>query len=153
MMYAVISEKDNQTSLAYFKSKKIPQANFVSVSKLQQLIQTLSAGDMVHVVSVDRFPSVETFINFAMILFKMDVSMKILEQPYLDIVNGKRYKFGIERHLKALAELEYVNINRLISVLKCNSAGNQYIYRCVTDITVGILAKSYAADGILHREK
>lgn len=41
MMYAVISEKDNQTSLAYFKSKKIPQANLVSVSKLQQLIQTI----------------------------------------------------------------------------------------------------------------
>lgn len=95
IVYAVISEKDKQISLAYFKSKKIPQANLVSVSKLQQLIQTLSAGDMVHVVNVDRFPSVETFINFVTILFKMDVSMKILEQPYFDVVNGKRYKFGI----------------------------------------------------------
>ena len=37
MVYAIISEKDNQTSLAYFKSKKIPQGNFVPVSKLQQL--------------------------------------------------------------------------------------------------------------------
>lgn len=114
MMYAVISEKDNQTSFAYFKSKKIPQANFISVSNLQKLIQVLSAGDMVHVVSVDRFPSVETFINFVTMLFKMDVSMKILKQPYLDIVNGKRYKFGIEGHLKVLAELEHVNWRGLL---------------------------------------
>ena len=57
---------------------------------------------MVHVVSVDRFPSVETFITFCHYTFKTDVSMKILEQPYLDIVNGKRYKFGIEGHFKSV---------------------------------------------------
>ena len=58
MVYAIISEKDNQTSLAYFKSKKIPQGNYVRVSSLQLLAQKLSAGDVIYVVGIDRFSSV-----------------------------------------------------------------------------------------------
>ena len=45
-VYAIISGKDNQTSLAYFKSKKISQNNRVPVARLKQLVQVLSAGDV-----------------------------------------------------------------------------------------------------------
>lgn len=151
MVYAIISEKDNQTSLAYFKSKKIPQGNFVPVSKLQQLIQVLGSGDVVHVVSVDRFPSVGVFVTFADAVLKAGASMKILEQSYLDVGNGKHYRQSVEEHLKALAGLESVNVNRLLGSLKLAAVGKDYVARCVTDITVGILAKTYASDGILHR--
>lgn len=151
MVYGIISIKDNQTSLAYFKSKKVSQGNLVTTDRLQQLANVLSAGDVIHVVSVDRFPSVNVFVTFASIVLKTGASMKILDHPYLDIGNGKHYKASIEEHLKVLAGLESANINRLVSAIKLTDAGKEYVIRCVTDISLGILAKTYASDSILHR--
>ncbi len=151
MVYGIISAKDNQTSLAFFKSKKVSQRNFVTADKLQQLANVITAGDVIHVVSVDRFQSVNAFVTFAGIVLKTDASMKILEQPYLDIGNGKHYKASVEEYLKELVGLESVNVSRLIGALKLTDAGKEYVIRCVTDISIGILAKTYASDGILHR--
>lgn len=151
MIYGIISAKDNQTSLAYFKSKKVSQGNLVAVDRLRQLVNVLTAGDVVHIVSVDRFPSVNVFVTFAGIVLKTGASMKILDQPYLNIGNGKHYKSSIEEHLKVLVGLESANINRLVSALKLNGAGKEYVIRCVTDVPIGMLAKTYASDGILHR--
>ena len=151
MVYGIVSAKDNQTSLAYFKSKKVSQGNLVTADKLQQLANVITAGDVIHVVNVDRFPSVNAFVTFTGIVLKTGASMKILEQPYLDIGNGKHYKASVGEHLKVLAGLESVNISRLIGALKLTDAGKEYVIRCVTDISIGILAKTYASDGILHR--
>ena len=151
MVYGIISAKDNQTSLAFFKSKKVLQSSLVSADRLQQLTNVLSAGDIIHVVSVDRFPSVNAFVTFADIVLKTGASMKILDQPYLDIGNGKHYKASVEEHLKVLAELESVNVSRLIGALKLTDAGKEYVIRCVIDISIGILAKTYASNGIFHR--
>jgi len=151
MVYGIISAKDNQTSLAYFKSKKVSPGNLVTVDRLQQLANVLTAGDVVHVVSVDRFPNVNTFVTFAGIVLKTGASMKMLEEPYLDIGNGKHYKSSIEEHLKVLAGLESVNVNRLLKSMQFTDAGKEYVIRCLTDVTIGILAKTYASDGVLHR--
>ena len=157
MMYAIISEKDGQTSLAYFKGKKIARSNYVPVSRLQQLVKALNTSDVVHVISTDRFPSAGVFVAFTDAVLKAGASMKIMEQPYLDIGNGKHdlgdpgFQLRLEKHLNVLARLENTNINRLVSTLKLNPAGYQYVCRCITDITAGILAKTYASDGIMHR--
>ena len=138
MVYGIISEKDNQTSLAYFKSKKISQGNLVTADRLHQLVNVITAGDVIHVVSIDRFPSVNSFIAFAGIVLKKGASMKILDQPYLDVGNGKHYKASVEEHLKVLAGLESVNVSRLMASLKLTDAGKEYVIRCVTDITLGV---------------
>ena len=151
MVYGIISVKDSNTSLAFFKSKKVSQGNLVTADKLQQLANVITAGDVVHVVSVNRFPSVNVFVMFAGIILKTGASMKMLEQPYLDVGNGRHYKASVEEHLKVLAGLESANVSRLIGALKLTDAGKDYVIRCVTDITIGILAKTYASDGILHR--
>lgn len=151
MVYAIVSEKDNQTSLAYFKSKKVLQNCFVHVSRIQQLAQALHMGDVVYVVSVNRFNSVGAFVSFAEMVLRRGASLKILEQSYLDIGNGKHYRQSIRLHLQTLAALESVNGNRLFGTLKLTATERDYVARCVTDITVGILAKTYATDGILHR--
>lgn len=117
-MYGIVSQKDNQTSLAYFKSKKVSQGNLVRSNCLQQLADVLHSGDTVFVVSVDRFPSVGIFLTFANVVLKAGASMKILEQPYLDIGNGKYYKTSVEKHLQMLAGLETLNVNRLLGTLK-----------------------------------
>ena len=151
MVYGIISAKDNQTSLAFFKSKKVSQSSLVTTDKLKQLVNVITAGDVIHVVSVDRFPSVNAFVTFADIVLKTGASMKILDQPYLDIGNGKHYKASVEEYLKELVGLESANVSRLIGALKMTDAGKEYVIRCVTDISIGILAKTYASNGILHR--
>lgn len=123
----------------------------VTADRLQQLANTLRAGDVVYVISVDRFPSVNAFVMFAVIVLKTGACMKILEQPYLDIGNGKHYKASVEAHLNVLAGLESANASRLIGALKLTDSGKDYVSRCIKDITIGILAKTYVSDGILHR--
>ena len=151
MVYGIISVKDKQTSIAFFKSKKVSQNNLVTADRLKELANILSAGDVVHVVSVDRFLSVNDFVIFAGMVLRSGASMKILEQPYLDIGNGKHYKSSIEEHLNVLARLESANVSRLLGSMQLTDAGREYVIRCVTDISIGILANTYGSDGILHR--
>lgn len=106
MFYGIISAKDNQTSISYFKSKKVSQTNVVPVNRLEALVSALKEGDVVYVVSVNRFPSVYMFHVFADAVLKRGASLKILEQGYLDIGNGKHYKASIRSYLQTLAELE-----------------------------------------------
>ena len=151
MVFGIISQKDNQTSIAFFKSKKVSSSNLVTADRLKQLGNVITAGDVVHVVSVDRFLSVNDFVIFAGIVLRSGASMKILEQPYLDIGNGKHYKASIEEHLNVLARLESANVSRLLGLMQLTDAGREYVIRCVTDISLGILANTYGSDGILHR--
>ena len=151
MVFGIISQKDNQTSIAFFKSKKVSQNNLVTADRLKQLGNVITVGDVVHVVSVDRFLSVNDFVIFAGMVLRTGASMKILEQPYLDIGNGKHYKASIEEHLNVLARLESANVSRLLGLMQLTDAGREYVIRCVTDISIGILANTYGSDGILHR--
>lgn len=57
MIYGIVSEKDDKTSLAYLKSKKVADVNIIHVSRLDVLLLRLVAGDTVYVISVDRFPA------------------------------------------------------------------------------------------------
>ncbi len=128
MMYAVISEKDNQTRVLHILRVKRYHKRILFLYQTYKINTGIKCWGYGACSKCRPFSKCRDIYKFCHYTFKTDVSMKILEQPYLDIVNGKRYKFGIEGHLKALAELEHVNINRLIVVLKCNSTGNQYIY-------------------------
>ena len=76
MVYGIISVKDKQTSIAFFKSKKVSQNNLVTADRLKELANILSAGDVVHVVSVDRFLSVNDFVIFAGMVLRSGASMK-----------------------------------------------------------------------------
>ncbi len=58
MIYGIVSEKDDKTSLAYLKSKKVVEVNIVHISRLDVLLSRFVAGDSVYVISVDRFPRV-----------------------------------------------------------------------------------------------
>ena len=151
MVYGIVSDKDNQTSIAYLKNKKVSNQNIVNVARIGQLLGVLQQGDVIHVVSVDRFPSVSAFVAFANAILKLGASLRILDNPYLDVGNGKHYRSSVSEHLKMLSELERMNGNRLLNALRLNETGKNYVSGCVTDITVGILAKTYSSDGILHR--
>lgn len=151
MNYGIISEKDDKTGLAYLKSKKVPEVNVVHVSRLDVLLARVVAGDTIYVISVNRFPSVSRFVAFADAVLQEGVSLRILEQPYLEVGNGKHFRPTVVEHLSVLVYLERSNAQRLISTFSFNASGKDYAADCIADITVGILAKTYSSDGILHR--
>lgn len=74
-----------------------------------------------------------------------------MEQPYLDIGNGKYWRSSVVTHLYTLVHAENAMVNRLYSALELTDKGKYYVSRCVTDMSIGILAKTYSVDGILHR--
>jgi len=151
MNYGLVSEKDNEITLTFLKSKKVSSSSIVTISKLNALVSTLTSGDVIYVISVDRFSSVSRFVAFTELVLKAGLTLHCLEQPYLDVGNGKHWRPSIMEHLSRLMRLESDNAKRLFSVFKFTSEGKDYVARCIADITVGILAKTYASDGIMHR--
>lgn len=151
MTYGIVSEKDDKTGLAYLRSKKVADVNIIPVTRLDVLLSRTVEGDIVYVISVDRFPSVSRYVAFADVVLKAGVSLRILEQPYLEVGNGKHFRPAVAEHLNMLVNLERSNAQRLISAFPLNVAGKDYVADCIADITVGILSKTYASDGILHR--
>ncbi|KAB1438072.1 hypothetical protein [Candidatus Galacturonibacter soehngenii] len=151
MIYGIVSEKDDKTSLAYLKSKKVADVNIIHVSRLDVLSSRFVAGDIIYVISVDRFPSVSRFVAFAEAVLHAGVSLRILEQSYLEVGNGKHFRPAVAEHLNTLVCLERCCAQRLFSAFPFNVAGKDYAADCIADITVGILAKTYLSDGILHR--
>ena len=61
MVYGIVSQVDNATTRAYFKNKRVPDVNVVYITQLASLVQMLKSGDVVFVVSVNRFASVSQF--------------------------------------------------------------------------------------------
>jgi|GEM_PF-5992251 hypothetical protein len=151
MNYGIISEKDDKTSLAYLKSKKVADVNIIHVSRLEVLLSRLVAGDSIYVIIVNRFPSVSRFVAFADAVLMEGVALRILEQPYLEVGNGKYFRPAVEEHLRVLVYLERSNAQRLLSAFTFNMAGKDYAADCIANVTVGILAKKYYLDVILQR--
>ena len=151
MNYGLVSEKDNETTLTFMKSKKVSSCNIVAISKLNAFVSTITSGDVIYVIRVDRFSSVSRFVVFTELVLKAGGTLHCLEQPYLDVGNGKHWRPSIVEHLNALMRLESDNAKRLFLAFNFTGEGRDYVARCIADITVGILAKTYASDGIMHR--
>lgn len=78
-------------------------------------------------------------------------SLRCLEQPYLEIGNGKFWRSSVSSHLTALVRAEGATAGRLHTAFELTDRGRYYVSRCVTEMSIGILAKTYSVDGILHR--
>ena len=64
MVYGIVSQVDDATTRAYFKNKRVPDVNVVHITQIASLLQMLKSGDVVFVVSVNRFWSVSQFFQF-----------------------------------------------------------------------------------------
>lgn len=151
MTYGLVNDTGSQTEIAVMKSKKISDGNIGTVSQIPALFSRLNCGDTIWIATVADFPSVSRFAVFADAVLKFGIVLRIVSEPYLEVGNGKHWRASIQNHIDRLVALESANAGRLFSFLELNQAGKDYVARCITDITIGILAKTYASDGILHR--
>ena len=152
MIYGIVSEKDNETTRTVFRSKKITDDNQIySISQLGVLVERLQLDDILYCISVDRFLSVSQYVVFCEKVLHAGASLRCLEQPYLDIGNGRHWRSSVVSQLNTMVRAEGVTANRLYSVLELSDKGRCYVSRCIVDMSISILAKTYSSDGILHR--
>ncbi len=65
MVYGFISSLDDETTKVFFRSKKIRVNNIYNAGSLGELTSVLQSGDVVYIVSCNRFASVCQVYTFA----------------------------------------------------------------------------------------
>lgn len=151
MNYGIISRLDDDTTTAVFKSKRIPADNIVAINQLERLAQVLKAGDVVYVISVNRFFSVAQLLSFAQLCQTREVTVRFIAQQYLDMGNGKHWKTSVRNLLGMMQKIEYSVKTQMTQQMNLTRAQWDCIYRGLEIMSLEILARIFSADGILRR--
>ena len=151
MYYGVISHLDDATTKVFLKSKKVPEANVFFSTQLSPLAQALKAGDVVFVVSVNRFETVSQFMNFGKFCMAHGVSLHVLAQPYLDICNGRHWKPSVIRQMMRMVEVERRATGKMTEGFRMTSEQWEYVYRCFEIMNLEVLGQIFSTDGVLKR--
>lgn len=106
MMNYGVTRVNSKVELTSLKGKRIPDINVYNVNQIDILINKLSKGDVVYVVSVMVFPSVWMFLMFADAVLSSGGVLHVISEPYLDVGNGKYYRPSVRTHLETLVKLE-----------------------------------------------
>ena len=111
----------------------------------------LKSGDVVYVVSVNRFCTVSQFLNFGKYCMANGVSLHILAQPYLDLGNGKHWKPAVMSQMMKMVEIERQATGKMAQGFRMTNEQWDYVYRCFELMNLDILAHLFSADGVLKR--
>lgn len=151
MVYGLVRDVYDQAELNVMRSKRIPMSNIVLVTQPNVLLAKLNRGDVVWLVTVADFQSVTRFVAFADMVLKLGVQLRIVNEPYLELGNGRHWRVSVREQVEMLVALEKASADRLFSAFAFNDVAKGYVRSCIADITVGILSMTYSSDGILHR--
>ena len=151
MVYGIISQLDNTTTRAFFKSKKVADVNIVYITLLPSLLQVLKSGDVVYAVSVNRFTTVSQFFQFGKFCMSRGVSLHLLAQPYLDLSNGKHWKPSVMNQMMQMVEVERCAMTRMSNACKYSNEYWEYLCRTFEIMNLEVLAHTFSADGLLKR--
>lgn len=151
MVYGIISQLDDATTKAFFRSKKVAEENVVYSTQLSVLVNMLKSGDVVYVVSVNRFCTVSQFSNFGKFCMANGVSLHVLAQPYLDLGNGKHWKPAVMSQMAKMVEVERGAIARMSNGYKYSNEYWDFLCRTFEIMNLEVLAQIFSADGVLKR--
>lgn len=149
IQFALIDNKDTNTSLAFFNSKNVKRENIFHVSHLQELCARMGTGDTVWCADVDRFGSVSAFYSFIQLASNRGTNFRALANSYLNFGSGKALKPSIIIFVQYLATME----NKLITdILSMGQNGNRMIASGYCGaLFVDILGQTFASDSIMKR--
>lgn len=151
MVYGIISQLDDETTRAFFRNKKVPDANVMYNTQLSSLAQVLKAGDAVFVVSVNRFWAVSQFLQFGKFCMANGVSLHLLAQPYLDISSGKHWKPAFVNQMMQMVDVERRALGSMSKGFRMTNEQWDYVYRCFEVMNLEVLGEIFASDGVLKR--
>lgn len=151
MVYGLVSERDDEKTRLMFLGKQIPLQNVVCGLQLGELMKSLNKGDTVYVVSVNRFPSVNSLKVFGSVCIQKGVSLQIMEQPFLNISKGKVWGYTTLWQLERMNEIENFAKAYLQKNFKMNTQSWEVVYRCLEVFNLEVCAHTFSADGILKK--
>lgn len=150
MIFAIVTNEDrNAVSREFFSSKKIPQKNMCHAERWQVLAREMMPGDVVWVIDVKRFGSVESFWNFYQMCIKKGVSLKILANPHLNYSREKRLRSSYKNLI-----IFMMNVEKKIAGDICKAFKNvnvAEVQRYAGVISINILGEIFSTEGILSR--
>lgn len=152
MVYGIVSELDNNLNIIeIFRSKKINEDNIVHVNCLSGLGGILRSGDVVYVMSANRFLRVGQVLSFGRLCMSRGVSLRFITQPYLDITAGKHWKPAVINQMTRMMNIERGAMGRMSSVCKYTNEHWEYLCRTFEMMNVELLAQIFANDGLMKR--
>lgn len=151
MFYGIISQLDNDGTFEVFRSKKVNKDSIVHVNFLSRLGSVLKSGDVVYVMSVNRFLTVGQCLSFGNLCMSRGVTLHFIVQPYLDITAGKTWKPAVINQMKKMMCIERSAMGRMSSVCKYTNEHWEYLCRTFEMMNVELLAQTFANDGLMKR--
>jgi len=151
MIYGFISSLDDETTKAFFRSKRIPANNIYSAGGLGALAEDLKTGDVVYTISCNRFASVRQVYTFARFCADRGIILHFVAEPYLDIGNGKTWRPAVASTIASLVESELKAKQMMVQGFKMNDSQWEYTFRCFEMMNLDILSHLFSADGVLKR--
>lgn len=152
MNYGIISEWDDvRVTKTIFKSKRIPEQNIVSREQIGMLVKHLRPRDVVYVLDVSTFYSVSQLVNFGRYCMTNGIVLHVINQPYLDVGNGKNWKTSVVKQMMKMCESEKRATGRMVENLRLTRQQWEVIFRSVELMNLEIMAEVFSSDGILKR--
>lgn len=151
MVYGIISQLDDVTTRELFRNKRITEENIVHINLISHLVNVVKSGDVVYVVSVNRFATVSQFMNFGKLCMSKGVSLHLLAQPYLDLGNGKHWKTSVMSQMMRMVEVERYAIANMSNGYKYSNEYWEHLCRTFEIMNLEVLAHTFSADGVLKR--
>ena len=151
MVYGFISSLDDETTKAFFRSKRISVNNIYSTGGLGALAEDLKTGDVVYVISCNRFASVRQVYTFARFCADRGIILHFVAEPYLDIGNGKTWRPVVASTIASMVESEQKAKQMMVNGFKMNDSQWEYTFRCFEMMNLDILSHVFSADGVLKR--
>ena len=108
MIFGVYALGNVEMKKEVLRSRKIKESELFPLSECNKLFQRLCSNDTVVVYSVRDFVSVNIFYIFTSEVLKRGASLKVLNEHYLDVGNGKIWKDSVQAHVSTLIEVEQV---------------------------------------------
>lgn len=153
MVYGFISRQDNEVTELKFRGKRIPAENVVANYEFGRFVQCLQRGDVVYVMSINRFFSVRQLLAFGRFCKANGVTLRIIEQPYLDLVDGKHWKDSTVWQMERMIAIEEYAKGYLQKNFRMSNERWDMLYQTLEIMNLEILAHTYSPDGILKRSK
>lgn len=151
MNYGLISALDDETTKYVFRGKRITENQIIPNYEIGEAVKSLHKGDVVYVISVNRFNSVSHLLVIGRLCMQKGVSLRFIAQPYLDLANGKCWKDSVLWQMEYMHSIEMRAKSKLQQCMQMNREGWETVYRCIEIMNLEILAHMFSPDGILKR--
>ena len=151
MVYGIISSLDNTATREVLQSKKIRKERMFYNDQLNVLLRVLVSGDVVYVMSVNRFMNLIQLREVSDVCFQRGISLRFIEQPYLNIRKGKHWRDSVLCLTGRMLQLERCARDGMEKSSRFNEEQRCYARQCMERMNLEILAQIFSSDGILKR--